>query len=477
MAPEKTDKHCDIGIIGLGVMGANLALNMADHGFSVAGYDQDVTKVNALAEQNNSSIKSSSELKDFLNSISKPRAVLLLVPAGPIVDAVVNELLPLLEPKDIIIDAGNSFFKDTDKRSDQLKQKDIFFLGVGVSGGEMGARLGPSIMPGGPKEAYERVKNIFEAIAAKVDKQPCVAYLGPQSAGHYVKMVHNGIEYGVMQLIAETYDLMKRGLGYDNEQLQAVYSKWNQGKLNSYLLEITSQIFTKKDDLTGSGLIDEISDVARQKGTGAWTTESAMELQIPAPTIDSAVTMRDLSVFKEEREALSKIYQAPKSVKIKVDDHQLITHLAHALYMAINIVYIQGFSLLQCASDKYNYQLNLETVATIWRGGCIIRAALLDEIKRQFKSNPSLKNLMLAPDLAKNLNENQQSLRDIIKIAVDFGIPTPGLMTSLAYFDAFRSAKLPSNLIQAQRDYFGSHTYERIDREGTFHTIWEKAPK
>jgi 6-phosphogluconate dehydrogenase len=374
---------------------------------------------------------------------------------------------------DLIIDAGNSYFKDTDVRARNLAAKGIQFLGVGVSGGEEGARHGPSIMPGGPKEAYERVRPVFEAVAAKVSGDPCVTWLGPGSAGHFVKMVHNGIEYAVMQLIAETYDLMKRGLALSDDQLREVFSAWNKGELNGYLVEITSHIFSKVDERTGQRLIDEILDVAKQKGTGMWTSQSAMELQVPIPTIDLAVAMRDLSVFAKERELASAIFQRSRQ-RFTGDHDRFLTQLGRALFAGMIIIYAQGMALLAVASGKYGYDLNLEAVARIWRGGCIIRAALLEDICAAFHARRDLPNLLLDPKLSHKVMEHQEDLRQVVCQAAESGVPTPGLMVSLGYLDAYRSAWLPANLIQAQRDYFGAHTYERVDAKGTFHTEWEK---
>ncbi len=358
-------------------------------------------------------------------------------------------------------------------RASNLAAKGIQFLGVGVSGGEEGARHGPSIMPGGPKDAYERVRLVFEAAAAKVNGDPCVTCLGPGSAGHFVKMVHNGIEYGVMQLLAETYDLMKRGLGLNDDELHEVYALWNKGELNGYLVEITSHIFSKQDEKTGKRLIDEILDVAKQKGTGMWTSQSAMELQVPIPTIDLAVAMRDLSVFEKEREQAGAIYQRPIR-RFTGDRDTFIKQLGRALYAAMVITYAQGMALLTVASGKYGYQFDLEAVARIWRGGCIIRAALLEDICAAFHARRELPNLLLDPNLSRKLMEHQDDLRRIVCQASESGVPIPGLMVSLGYLDAYRSAWLPANLIQAQRDYFGAHTYERKDAKGTFHTEWEK---
>ncbi len=406
---------------------------------------------------------------DFVALLRKPRAIMMLVPAGAPVDSVIKDLLPHLDKGDLIIDAGNSYFKDTDLRARNLAAKGIQFLGVGVSGGEEGARKGPSIMPGGPKEAYERVRPVFEAAAAKVDGDPCVTWLGPESAGHFVKMVHNGIEYGVMQLIAETYDLMKRCLGLSDDKLHNVFSVWNNGEANGYLMEITSHIFSKQDEKTGRRLIDEILNVAQQNGTGLWTSQSAMELQVPIPTIDLAVAMRDLSVFTTEREQASAIYQRPIR-PFNSERDTFLTQLCRALFAGMITVYAQGMALLAVASNKYNYHLDLEAVARIWRGGCIIRAALLEDICAAFRVRRDLPNLLLDPNLSRKVTAHQEDLREVVCQAARSGLPAPGLMVSLGYLDAYRSAWLPANLVQAQRDYFGAHTYERSDAKGTFHT-------
>ncbi|MGA9033047.1 MAG: NADP-dependent phosphogluconate dehydrogenase [Sulfuricaulis sp.] len=470
---KQPQQRCEMGMVGLGVMGRNLVLNMADHGSSVAGYDKDQAKVDALrkeaAERN---VRSATNIVDFIALLRKPRAIMMLVPAGPPVDSVIKELLPHLEKGDLIIDAGNSYFKDTDLRARTLTANGIQFLGVGVSGGEEGARHGPSIMPGGSKEAYERVRPVFEAAAAKVNGDPCVTWLGPGSAGHFVKMVHNGIEYGVMQLIAETYDLMKRGLGLNDDEMHEVYALWNKGELSSYLVEITSQIFSKQDEKTGERLIDEILDVARQKGTGMWTSQSAMELQVPIPAIDLAVAMRDLSVLAKEREQASPIYLRPMR-RFAGDQNLLLAQLGRALFTGMITVYAQGMALLAVASEKYEYHLDLEAVVRIWRGGCIIRAALLEDICAAFHARCDLPNLLLDANLSRKVMEHQEDLRRVVCQAAESGVPTPGLMVSLSYLDAYRSAWLPANLTQAQRDYFGAHTYERIDAKGVFHTKWE----
>jgi 6-phosphogluconate dehydrogenase len=465
----------EIGMVGLGVMGRNLVLNMADHGCAVAGYDQDASKVEALRKESaQRNIGGASDVLDFIALLRKPRAIMMLVPAGAPVDSVIKDLLPHLDQDDLIIDAGNSYFKDTDVRARNLSIKGIHFLGVGVSGGEEGARRGPSIMPGGSKDAYERIRLIFEAAAAKVNGDACVTWLGPGSAGHFVKMVHNGIEYGVMQLIAETYDLMKRGLGMNDDEVSETYASWNKGELNGYLVEISSHIFSKSDGKTGRRLIDEILDVAKQTGTGMWTSQSAMELQVPIPTIDLAVAMRDMSVLAKEREQASAIYQRPIR-QLKADRHTFVPQLGHALFAAMILTYAQGMALLAAASTKYEYQLELEAVARIWRGGCIIRAALLEDICAAFRVRHDLPNLLLDPNLSCKLIKHEGDLRQVVCQAAESGVTAPGFMASLSYFDAYRSKWLPANLIQAQRDYFGAHTYERIDAKGTFHTEWEKA--
>jgi len=475
MTNQQPQQRYEIGMVGLGVMGRNLVLNMADHGFSVAGYDKDTTQVEALRKESaDRSIGSVANIPDFIALLRKPRAVMLLVPAGAPVDSVIKDLLLHLDRGDLIIDAGNSYFKDTDVRARNLAAKGIQFLGVGVSGGEEGARHGPSIMPGGLKEAYDRVRPVFEAAAAKVDGDPCVTWLGPGSSGHFVKMVHNGIEYAIMQLIAETYDLMKRGLGLTDDELQDIYRVWNKGELNGYLMEITSHIFARKDASTGQRLIDEIVAVAAQNGTGLWTSQSAMELQVPVPTIDLAVTMRDLSVFAQQREQASSIYQCPIR-GLTGGRATFLGQLGRAMVASMIIVYAQGLALLAVASDKYKYALDLEAVARIWRGGCIIRSGLLDDIGAAFYARRDLPNLLLDPTLSHKVMEHQECLRQVVSQASEMGVPCLGLMVSLGYFDAYRSAWQPANLIQAQRDYFGAHTYDRIDAKGPFHTQWEPA--
>jgi 6-phosphogluconate dehydrogenase len=465
-------QKCDIGIVGLGVMGENLLLNMSDNGFTVAGFDNNTEKVAQINKANNGKGQyCTTNLEDFIKFLKKPRAILLLVPAGKAVDAVINEVSPFITQGDLIIDAGNSFYKTTETRLENLKAKGILFLGMGVSGGEEGARHGPSLMPGGSEQGYQRVRPILEAVAAKVNDEPCVTYLGPGACGHFVKMVHNGIEYGLMELIAESYDLMKRGLGLTYDEMSNIYCEWNKGVLNSYLIEITCEILKKNDNDTGQKLIEKVLDAARQKGTGMWTSEAAFELKIPVPDIDLAVTMRELSDFVELRQEISKLYEFNHDFKTAHKD--IITRLYNALYVAYIITYAQGMSLLRQASHTYNYQLNLENVARIWRGGCIIRSTLLNDIQAAFHAQPDLANLLLDNNLADQIKRYQQHLRQIVCTASKNGIPIPGFMVTLAYLDALRSKRLPANLIQAQRDLFGAHTYERIDRAGIYHTDWK----
>jgi len=473
-----TEKSYDLGMVGLGVMGRNFLLNLADHGYAVAGYDKDGSKVDALkdeADADRHRIKGAADMAEFVGLLRKPRAVMMLVPAGPPVDSVIRDLLPHLEAGDLIIDGGNSHYPDTDLRAKTLAEQGIHYLGVGISGGEAGARHGPSMMPGGPQEAYGRVKPLFEAAAAKAgsDDQPCVTYLGPGSAGHYVKMVHNGIEYGFMQLIAESYHLMKEGLDLSDDELHRVYARWNEAELSSFLMEITADIFLQVDEKTGRRLIDVILDAAKQKGTGMWTSQDALDLQVPTPTIDMAVIMRNLSALDPEREAASQVLEGPWTA-FGGDRDQFIRRLGRALYAALITTFAQGMAQLREASQVHDYGLDLEAVARIWRGGCIIRAALLEDIRRAYQRQPDLPNLLVDPALGQAVMTRQSDLRAVVRMAVELGIPVPGFMTSLAYYDGYRSAWLPANLIQAQRDYFGAHTYERIDAKGVFHTEWRQ---
>jgi len=466
-------EKANFGMLGLGVMGHMLALNMERNGFRVAGYDLDAEKVKTFGTQYpGKNLVACATLEEFLDALEKPRRIMMMVPAGKPVDSAIAGLTPVLEGGDLLIDGGNTFFTDTERRSVELESAGIIYIGTGVSGGESGALWGPSIMPGGQPEAWELVKPIFETIAAKVDGEPCVAYMGPRGAGHYVKMVHNGIEYGDMQLIAETYDLLHRGLGLDNADLQKVFSDWNKGELESYLIEITASIFGRSDPETGQAVVDLILDEAQQKGTGKWASQNALDLGAPIPTINAAVESRILSAYKEERMAASKVLTGPQA-KIIEDREKVISWIGQALYAAKICSYAQGFALLRLASKEYNYNLNYGEIARIWRGGCIIRARFLNDIRRAFDETPDLPNLMMEASFIKAMNSREAALRRVVALAAGAGIPVLSFSSALAYYDAYRSARLPANLTQAQRDYFGAHTYRRIDREGTFHTEWE----
>jgi len=467
---------CDIGLIGVGVMGGNFVLNIADHGFSVAVYDVTAAKTREFIEKQagDREIRAGYTLPEQVGLLRRPRSIILLVPAGAPVDAVIGDLVPHLERGDLLIDSGNSHFSDTDRRAKLLAEKGLLFMGMGISGGEGGARYGPSLMPGGSREGYERVRTILEAAAAHVNSEPCTAYMGAGSSGHYVKMVHNGIEYGVMQLISETYDLMKRGLGMNADSLAAVYERWNRTEISSYLLEITAPIFRRHDEKqTGVPLIDMILDQARQKGTGMWMSQDAMELQMPTPNIDVAVMMRNLSGYRSKRRAAEEMLHGPKT-QFQGERERFIEHLKKALYAGMIITYAQGMALLKKASLTYDYGLDLEVVARIWRGGCILRAALLEDIRAAYQAQPDLPNIMMDTHLGREISNRQGPLRIVVGAAANLGLPVPGLMASLAYFDAYRSTWLPANLIEAQRDYFGAHTYERIDMPGVFHTVWSE---
>lgn len=465
-------KQAAFGIIGLGVMGHNLALNVERHGFSVAGYDLDTEKVRRLrTESAGKNLIACESLEAFLAALERPRRILLMVPAGKPVDAALASLQPHLARGDVLIDGGNSFFLDTERRARELEAAGLLYLGAGISGGEQGALRGPAIMPGGSLEAWELVRPVFEAIAARVGDDPCTAYIGPRGAGHYVKMVHNGIEYGDMQLIAEAYDLLHRGLGLTHAQLHEVFAAWNRGELESYLIEITADIFTKTDPETGAAVLDLILDEAQQKGTGKWTSQNALDLGAPTPTINAAVESRILSALKEERLAASRALGGPEPA-MAADPQTVIALVRDALYAAKICSYAQGFALLRLASREYDYDLNYGEIARIWRGGCIIRARFLNDLCAAYARTPDLPNLMLDAEFARALNERQAALRQTVALAAGSGIPALAFSSALAYYDAYRSARLPANLTQAQRDYFGAHTYRRIDREGVFHTNW-----
>ncbi|MGD8403606.1 MAG: NADP-dependent phosphogluconate dehydrogenase [Anaerolineales bacterium] len=463
----------NFGFMGLGVMGHMLALNMERNGFRVAGYDLDAEKVKAFeSEHPGKNLIGCATLEDFLNRLERPRRIMMMVPAGKAVDAAINSIKDSLEPGDLLIDGGNTFFQDTERRSKELETKGIVYIGTGVSGGEQGALWGPSIMPGGQDEAWDLVKPIFEAISAKVDREPCVIHIGPRGAGHYVKMVHNGIEYGDMQLIAESYDILHRGLGLNNAELHEVFTEWNRGELESYLIEITADIFTKMDPESGQAVVDLILDEAAQKGTGKWTSQNALDLGAPTPTINAAVESRIVSSYKAERVAASEVLKGPEP-KISVNSQEVVETVRDALYAAKICSYAQGFALMQLASQEYDYNLNYGEIAKIWRGGCIIRARFLNDIRQAFIRKFDLSNLMVDPEFANAMNARQAALRKLVALAAENGIPALAFSSALAYFDAYRSARLPANLTQAQRDYFGAHTYRRLDREGSFHTEWQ----
>ncbi len=462
----------NFGFMGLGVMGHMLALNMERNGFHVAGYDIDVEKVKAFnTKYPGKNLAGFGTLPEFLAALERPRRIMMMVPAGKPVDAAIAGVKDSLEAGDLLIDGGNTFFMDTERRSKELEAKGIVYIGTGVSGGEQGALWGPSMMPGGQPEAWELVKPIFEAISAKAQGEPCVAYMGPRGAGHYVKMVHNGIEYGDMQLIAETYDLLHRGLGLDNARLHNIFSEWNKGELESYLIEITADIFTKCDSETGKAVVDLILDEAQQKGTGKWTSQNSLDLGAPTPTINAAVESRIVSAYKEERVTAAKLLHGPEP-KITEDIEKVIDWVREALYAAKICSYAQGFGLMRAASKEYGYNLNYGEIARIWRGGCIIRARFLNDIRQAFVRNSDLPNLMIDPEFAKAMNSRQLSLRKVVALAAENGIPALAFSSALAYYDAYRRARLPANLTQAQRDYFGAHTYRRVDKEGIFHTEW-----
>jgi 6-phosphogluconate dehydrogenase len=463
-------KKYTLGMIGLGTMGRNLLLNMADHGFDVTGYDKDPKMLKKLEEDGKQhELQGFGVLEDFIQSLELPRRIVLLVPAGPIVDSVISELQPLLEKGDMIIDSGNSHFTDTSRRANDLAQTGIHFFGMGISGGEEGARFGPSMMPGGDKEAYSAMKEILEAVSAKVNGEPCVTYIGPGASGHFVKMVHNGIEYAMMQLLAEAYELLKNGLGYSNDQIQATFAEWNNGRMKSFLMEVTAEVFKFKDEQTGSLLIDLIKDEAKAKGTGKWTSQVSMDLQSPIPTINEAVSSRDLSKLKELRVQLSEAFQEPSAA---IDDPQLVKDLGDALYFSMIVSYAQGLHLLTQASAGYDYDLKIDEIAKIWRGGCIIRAELLQDIYSAYESKPDLEHLFLDGQIQDKLKANVSGMRKVVTAATNSGIAIAAFASALSYFDTLKTKRLPSNLTQAQRDYFGAHTFERTDEEGIFHANW-----
>jgi 6-phosphogluconate dehydrogenase len=461
------------GIIGLGTMGRNLLLNMADHNFQVAGHDKDQSKLELLSKESGgkANVKGFSTANEFIQNLKKPRAIMLLVPAGKIVDNVIQELTPLLEKGDLIIDGGNSHFTDTNRRVDELKEKGLYFFGMGISGGEEGARKGPSMMPGGDQQAYKVVQPIFEAVAAKVNGDPCVTYIGPGASGHFVKMVHNGIEYGIMQLIAETYDMMKKGLNLSDEKIHSVFKQWSEGRLKSFLIEITRDILAFKANGSNHLLIDDIKDEAKSKGTGKWTSQVAMDLVTPLNVIDSAVSMRDMSKYKKLRGQAATLYGQEK-VKLNGSVEESIQALEAALYFSTIVAYAQGMHLLSQASTEYKYDLKMDKISLIWRGGCIIRSVFLEDMYQAFKRNAALPHLLLDNDIHKTISGVLGLTRSLLSGAIASGIAMPAHIAAISYFDSLKSERMPSNLIQAQRDYFGAHTYELIGKEGVFHTQW-----
>jgi len=475
-------KQSDIGLIGLAVMGQNLVLNMADHGFQVAAYNRTTSKVDGFlaGPAQGKSIVGCHSLEEFVQSLKKPRIAMLMVKAGDPVKQTVKQLGPLMETGDIIIDGGNSYFRDTEQMIRELEPLGILYMGTGISGGEEGARHGPSIMPGGVKEAWPHVKPIFQAIAAKVGPNndiPCCDWVGAGGAGHYVKMVHNGIEYGDMQLICEAYSLLKDGLGLNNVELYDVFAEWNREELDSYLIEITRDIFSVTDDKTGHSLVDMVLDKAGQKGTGKWTGQLALDLGVPTTLITEAVFARTLSALKEQRVRASKILTGPvgvlKEFRSSADREDFVNQVRKALFASKICSYAQGFFQLQAAAKEYGWEIDYGGIAMLWRGGCIIRAAFLEDIKAAYDRNPSLENLLLDRYFTESVTANQAAWRKVICSAAQLGIPIPAMGAALNYYDSYRAERLPHNLLQAQRDYFGSHTYERIDAEGVFHTDWQ----
>ena len=475
-AIASTMHRAQVGVIGLGVMGQNLALNLEDHGQSVALWNHSPERVTHFLEEHgtNRRFLGAGTVAELTQSLTSPRRILLMIKAGDPVDEMLRELAPYLAPGDIVMDGGNSFFRDTQRREAALRERNIHFLGMGVSGGEEGARHGPSLMPGGPREAYEQVRSVLESIAAKTDSGPCVTYVGPDGAGHFVKMVHNGIEYGDMQLIAEAYDILRKVLGLGAPELAGIFAEWNRGPLESYLIEITAQIFTVRDDVTGRPLVDMVLDQAGQKGTGKWTVQAALDLSVPVPTIAAAMDARLLSSRKRERLAANQQLEMPAEGCLKGDAKELIAFVHDALYASKICAYTQGMRLIGAASEAYGWDVCLKEIARIWKGGCIIRARLLDSIMQAYEQQPGLSTLLLDSALASRLLKAEPGWRRAVATALQSGVPIPAMSAALSYFDTYRAAGLPQNLTQAQRDYFGAHTYQRMDQpEADFvHTDW-----
>ncbi|MCM3652585.1 NADP-dependent phosphogluconate dehydrogenase [Metabacillus litoralis] len=463
-----------IGVIGLAVMGKNLALNIESRGYSVAVFNRSFEKTEAFLknEAEGKNFVGAKTIEEFVNSLEKPRKILLMVQAGAATDATIDSLKPYLEEGDILMDGGNTFFQDTIRRNKELESTGIHFIGTGVSGGEEGALKGPSIMPGGQKEAYELVAPILTAISAKVEDDACVTYIGPNGAGHYVKMVHNGIEYGDMQLICEAYFILKNVLGLSAQEFHEVFSEWNKGELDSYLIEITADIFTKVDEETGKPLVDLILDTAGQKGTGKWTSQNALDLGVPLPIITESVFARFISAMKDERVQASKLLKGPEVESFKGNKEELIEAVRKALYLSKIVSYAQGFAQMRAASEEYDWNLQYGDIAMIFRGGCIIRAQFLQKIKDAYDRDANLANLLLDPYFNEIAEGYQSALRKVLAVAIENGIPVPSFSSAIAYYDSYRTETLPANLLQAQRDYFGAHTYQRVDKEGVFHTNW-----
>jgi 6-phosphogluconate dehydrogenase len=463
-----------IGVVGMAVMGSNLALNIESRGHAVSVYNRHRERTDEVIAQNpGKRLVPAYTLQEFVDSLEKPRRILLMVKAGEPTDATLADLKPLLDKGDIVIDGGNTFFKDTIRRESEMQAAGLHFIGTGVSGGEEGALHGPSIMPGGPREAYDLVAPILTEIAARApDGDPCVAYMGPNGAGHYVKMVHNGIEYGDMQLIAESYSVLRHVLGLSNDELAAVYADWNKGELDSYLISITADIFKKKDPDTGKALVDVILDSAAQKGTGKWASQSALDLGVPLLLITESVFARLLSALKDERVVASRMLPGPEATKFSGDRTAFIEAVRRALYFSKIVSYAQGFAQLRAASDEYQWNLPYGTIARIFRAGCIIRARFLQKITDAYAGDAQLKNLLLDPYFRDIATQYQGALREVVSAAVNVGVPVPGFSSAIAYYDGYRAERLPANLVQAQRDYFGAHTFERIDKPGSFHADW-----